>query len=859
MNNQTGSTRDRKHTLAVLLWSLIAVTGGATFVWVLSIPSDPKNAVLWGLSAERLLMVGVIIVLMLMSAFMAMASARKTALSVLTLRFLESQQAVLRIGLPLAVMVVGNVLLIPAVRFGDWQAYFLRLQPLLAWLFVSLLLLWLYQLLCFGSGWAALRTVWREQRRELIISAAALTGFGLLWLVMVTTGLGVVPDIFWNEGSVPLMALQVWLALLLAGLFFVFERRIVKKAGESKKLWYFDLGIMLLIWVITALVWQAQPMKRHYMLTNPTAPNYEYYSFSDAATYDTGARYVSLGQGINNQRATDKPFYLFVLGIFQAIAGYGYAEVILLQTIMLALLPAILYRVGMLMHSRRAGLLIAVLALFKEVNAIRATLEIQVSHSKLMMTEFPTALMLALTAWALLEWWHTTGGKQASAWLVWAGGLAAMAAMTRANAYVVVAAAAGLVFLSGKISWKQLKLVGLFLLGFLLVAAPWFLSGRAGRSAFAKFNFLTQARFEQAAPLPEEPGEALRYQDQTQTGQDDERGILWLTATHFLHNLLGTTLLFPVQIPYDDLNTTLQAPRWDKTWDGSLPTDAAILMIVNLAIVAIGMGFARKNYTFAGWLPLVFMLAYHAANGVVRNSGSRYLVPVEWAALVYYGIGLAQVAGWFGVWAFRLDAGVFTDKFFAVTERKSSAQAWAAAVLGLLLVGMIMSLAGVLVPDRLAYLDKDDSRQLLSDLGFDNALWQAGVDAKEWDAFLTDERVIIFQGIAVNPRYMKGGEGVTSNWYVFGTQDYSRLAFIGLGLYNAGVLLPYESDPGPFPAGSEIFAIGCVNPEREARSRSGQSNRGIMLRAVAVVQLTDDGAVHYLHPQIESQLTCPVY
>lgn len=859
MNKQAGSTRDRKHALAVLLWSLIAATGGAALWWSLSIPSDPKNVVWSGLSTERLLMVGLILFLMLFSGWLAWANARKTAVSALILRLLNDQQAVLRIILPLALMAVGNVLLIPSARFGDWRAYFLRLQPLLVWLFAALLLGWLYLLACFGSGWAALRTAWQEQRRELLISAAVLAGFGLLWLVMVITGLGLVPDIYWNEGSVPLMALQVWLALLLAGLFSVFERRFLQKKEDAKRLWYFDVFIMLLVWVITALVWQAQPMLRHYMLTEPSAPNYAYYSFSDAASYDTGARYVGLGQGINNQRATDKPFYLFVLGIFQMIAGYDYGDVILLQTIALALLPAILYRIGRLLHSRSAGVLIAALALFKEVNAMRATLDIQVSHSKLMMTEFPTALMLALTAWALLEWWHRTGGKQASAWLVWAGGLAAMAAMTRANAYVVAAGAAGMVFLSGKISWKQVKLTGLFLMGFLLVAAPWFLSGRAGRSAFVKFRFLTQARYEQTASLPDAPDQVLIYPPEGETAKEDESGIVWLTATHFLHNLLGTTLTFPVQLPYHDLKTTLQAPRWDSNWDGRLPADAAILMIANLAIVALGAGFARKNNTFAGWLPLVFFLAYHAANGVVRNSGSRYLVPVDWMALVYYGIGLTQLAGWFGVWAFRLDTGADAVRCSDLPVEKSVTRSCMAAVIVLLLAGVSLPLAGALVPDRLTYLDKADSQQLLSDLGFDDALRHAGVDDAAWETFLADERVIIFQGIAVNPRYMKGGEGMASNWYVFGTQSYARLSFVGLGLYDAGVILPYDEDPGGFPAGSEIFAIGCVNPEREARSRSGQSNRGIMLRAVAVVRLTDDGAVHYLHPQIATALTCPVY
>ena len=82
--------KDRKHALAVVLWSLITITGGAALLWVLSIPSDPKNEAVWGLSAERLLMVVVILVLMFVGAFMAW-SIRFRAVFSRTSRISESR------------------------------------------------------------------------------------------------------------------------------------------------------------------------------------------------------------------------------------------------------------------------------------------------------------------------------------------------------------------------------------------------------------------------------------------------------------------------------------------------------------------------------------------------------------------------------------------------------------------------------------------------------------------------------------------------------------------------------------------------------------------------------------------------
>ncbi len=111
-----------------------------------------------------------------------------------------------------------------------------------------------------------------------------------------------------------------------------------------------------------------------------------------------------IGQGLNNHEYIDKPIYLLMLTLFHLAVGQEYLPVVQLQAVCLAIFPALLFLLGKNLYNRTAGLLAGIFLIFQQTNAIAATLQIQVSHSRLMMTEFPTAFGIALLALVVVRW-----------------------------------------------------------------------------------------------------------------------------------------------------------------------------------------------------------------------------------------------------------------------------------------------------------------------------------------------------------------------------------------------------------------------------------------------------------------------
>jgi len=84
---------------------------------------------------------------------------------------------------------------------------------------------------------------------------------------------------------------------------------------------------------------------------------------------------------------------------------------------------------------------------------------------------------------------------------------------------------------------------------------------------------------------------------------------------------------------------------WNLDWFNS------VLVIIYLAVIAIGLGAVWKRLRWVGLVPLAFSLGYSLANGVGRFSGWRYDLPADWISYFYFGIGVAEIlAQWVDFW-----------------------------------------------------------------------------------------------------------------------------------------------------------------------------------------------------------------
>jgi hypothetical protein len=127
-----------------------------------------------------------------------------------------------------------------------------------------------------------------------------------------------------------------------------------------------------------------------------------------------------------------------------------------------------------------------------------------------------------------------------------------------------------------------------------------------------------------------------------------------LFFSHFLHNFTTSALALPDALTYDELsdpnelNALSLRPYWidGNKWQGGLPSSQVIFLSINLALLAIGLGYSWNRYRWAGLVPLTIFLGYDISLGFAMNSGSRYIVPIDWILYFYYGLAFVCIIRW---------------------------------------------------------------------------------------------------------------------------------------------------------------------------------------------------------------------
>ncbi|NPV85254.1 MAG: hypothetical protein HPY45_04525 [Anaerolineae bacterium] len=836
---------------------LAALEAGICFAYTLSIPTDPKNSVLLGFSAQRLAMMGVLLIILLIAMMIAIVSWKsgqraEKMFGVLFLR--ASLQPVLLIISGLLFLAGSVLVFVPGYRFYEFQAYYQRLKPLVVWVtlfsFQTLIPLMVVR---FGWHPQNLAVRLKLQRVALRVGFLALIVFILLWVLIALTKVGIVPDsMHWNDIGVPILMLQLGVAAAMAFISPGIARRLQSIFAQRTE-WL----VCALIWLAATAIWFLQPQPGTFFAPGPYSPNNELYPFSDAAGYDISAQRALIGMGYNTPECPDKPFYITLLTWFHLLGGQRYNAVIFWQVVLIALLPVILYLIGKHLHSQTAGFLIAYLIIVKEANAISASLYIRTSHTKLMLSEMPTALMLGLLTLFLILWIKRPGRKPLYAIL--AGGVLGLSALMRLNTLVLLPILIGFFVLVDVKAWKVWFKSGFLLTAMLVFAMlPW-MWRTAVLCNTSVFSFITapvkgilfQQRYRETKPTPTSSSmsfppvgyktASIRLvelpvqipQRQPENGQiprvfkggGAEDKVLGFFPAHFVHNLVANVLMLPTRMTHDDLYHRLKTPGgfWNtlNPWQGGLDAETGFLLFVNLLLIALGIGLGWGRERAGGLAPLAICMGYHLSTALARTSGGRYLVPADWGLLVYYGIGIVEC----GFWVFSLFSieGETTASQTRMSPDEKKASVWGPAFAALLI-----ALFAVLVPLNEKFFPPYEKRipyaKAVEDVFHSNILQQAGFGQDEMLEWLHSPPQLInnwvypyiYSGRALYPRYFPMNEGIPYRSTAYQTMDYPRLVFQVIGPRLVGttsVVLPIETPPSEFPNGSDVLVFGCMTEE----------------------------------------------
>jgi len=517
--------------------------------------------------------------------------------------------------------------------------------------------------------------------------------------------------------------------------------------------------------------------------------------------------------------------------------------VVAVQVMMLALLPVVLYLLGASLHSRLAGLLAGVFFIFQEHNAITLSGVINVSHSKLLMSDVPAALILCLFS-LLVAVWVRRGGRGAIVALL-AGGALGAALLVRPQALVLLPAVA-LVMIVSQIRTPRMWMKGCALLaaGMLLCVLPWVWRNWQIYGGFvfdepssAQIGMVAQrytVSLTEGELSPAVSGETGEEYSSRMTGHilsflvSHPQEVLRFSAAHFMHNMVNLATVMPLAPDTIDAETYVRQQRYwlDPSENPGTrpPFEDKFCLLLSLLLLGIGVGSAAGQAglgRWAGLTPFVVYLAYNLSNALARNSGWRFMLPGDWAGWLYLGVGVSQVLVWGALifspgdadlpWLVQTISGSAPGRVREGGALKPVRVALPVAVTAGLIVlfGAAIPISEALIPRRYAHLTAQEALAAMRRLELPP---QQRAELDVLDRLVDDGKAVVVWGRALYPRFYRSGRGITagSPSPLTAPLAYNRLTFRLVGEQRVDVVLPLEKPPADFPNAADAFAVGCL-------------------------------------------------
>lgn len=792
-----------------------------TFV-LATIPADSKNAVLFGLSSTRLLLIACLIALFIFTTvllgYILTSDLRMKKIEEVIDKFNSSGKPFLFF---ISIFIFGILfLLTPPERIGE--AIVERLVPVILLAIVIALQFFMFQVLWEKKK---INFTFLSQWKTAYFSAGLILGVMLFaWMLIVWSKIGIVPEkTGWAPPGTPILPQQVFMALGIGFFFYLI-----------KKLQRVDIIVGIILWIFGSLLWLTEPLRDwSYFTTEPTPPNFESYPYSDAQLYDTFAQNYLIGESLS-YGVTHRPGYAIFLAFLHAIAGQDYEQIIQIQIFILALGPSIFYLLVAKLGGRPAGIVAALMMIFREKNAIALTNIIEVSHSKLLMSDVPTMVLTIIFVYFLIHWLQSSESKLYLGIIT--GACLGLGALIRSQALIVIPIIFVCILIAKRESLKlALKQNLILLFGVLVVIAPWVWRNYqiSGRMLIEYQNAYTKVI---ASGYTNNPVDIERLPNESIEQYDDRMFSLILDyirehpievsrfyLSYFVHNEISSIVHLPMSLTFwDPRDYVRELTLWGWNPLFANPTPRILpFFFITLGLIAFGIGLAYQRAKWIGLLPLLIHLGYSFSVVPFKTSGWRFILPVDWVLTLYFSIGLMYVT----LILFSLfNSSKQNNEEIEDTKTLNSPKIVPVLIM-FLLIGLAFPLVEKLIPEK--YPDSSQSElinsYILSDIVSDDDIT---ISSSDIDKFLeTEPTSIVVRGSALYPSYYQSGEfWGDDDSYPLEIRNINRLQFFLIGSMQRRVYIPINVSPEYFPHGVEVFVVGC------------QTNAGIRALLVQVNQ-----------------------
>lgn len=628
--------------------------------------------------------------------------------------------------------------------------------------------------------------------------------FILLWLIIYFTRLGLTKDTsYWGEPGIPILGWQFVIALVIG--FFLTQYAI-----RNTELRLANLFIPILLYTLALLLWLSVPLTalRNSFYAPITPPYNQPFPASDASYYDSDAQSLLMGNGFLHKIPT-RPLYILFLTGLHALLGQDYARIVLGQTIVFALLPVALYFLGKQLHSRAAGVTIALLAIFRELTSLWVASDARVSNTQMLLSDFITTLVIVAYLLLVLRWFRD---KQNNLLAFLAGGAVGLQLLLRTQSAALAPGVLILAFFVFWPDWKKWFVQSvIFAAGMILAAAPW-LARNYAVTGHASLDDPIQIKVVASMYSGGSPSSNFsQFEGQTpeqmsayvmDTILQRPAYVAGFVSNQFFANTIDTLLVLPIFARYDGLSAPIHLYWYE--WDGHLSPANVVLFVVYLAAIALGFAAAWKRLRWASLLPLTAFIFYALFTSIARYSGWRYIFPVDWVGYFYFALGVAEVI--------VMMAALFGKGTHAEADTtRASAQVHKSRLP--LVVSFLLSAICFLSVSSLPWLAETfipQSKPVCTD-SIPACLAALDLDETQIAAFLSQPNARALTGRALYPRYFARFDGLASTnpAPAFAHRDYPRLGFLLLLPDEImQIVLPMKG-PRPFPHAADALLLGC--------------------------------------------------
>jgi hypothetical protein len=775
-----------------ILFTLWTIQGLAALVWLAMLPTDNDHAILFGFSASRLALLGIVFALTIISAILALFQSRLKLTPSLAI---QSYLPILSIVVTLSAPTIYFILHALGETSGYiYSAYAGRLAPLLFWFTLSALELIIHLAITSPETKASKNSA-GASRQIFLVSLYTILALVVITTLILVTGLGITPsnDGSWGSPATPLLEWQIVLVLILTLVLLTQEQR-----------WRWLKNDRLLFWciyLVTCLLWLSQPIKPGFFATPPRAPNFEIYPFSDALIYAQYAQSALIGNGFMWPDVPTRPLYIAFITWLHALAGQDYTHVIALQTIVLAFFPPILYLLGKELAGRPVGIGLALLAAFRDLTAnVAAPFALNYTYTKLFFSEIPAALLICLFSLLAIRWMRRPGQE----WIpLIIGAILGLSSLIRLQSAVLLAAIFPISFFVIKNHKKWLWGSILMTIGFALALTPWLVRNFKATGGIVLDNPISQSMVlarrwggdNGNELIPHLPGEN-EAEYSSRMGRmafnsllANPGGILHSATNHFLNNEIGNLLVFPLREQLNSPGELLWPEHafW-QTWQGQPTAGQVPIILFYMGLFGLGLSAAWQKNGLTGLAPLAISLVYNAWTALFLSSGDRFLVPVDWAAYFYLFLGLFTLASLIFRSYEPFSAWILSCNIETAGHENTRRISWfrislAAAVI--LIIAVSIPLTEVLFPRKYPVADT---------------------------AKISSAEVVSLRGRAIYPRWYKAGEGEPGTAKLgYASTDKARLVFFMVGEQNTLVIFQLKTAPKFFPNASDVLITGNLH------------------------------------------------